>query len=63
MLENIENVASHMPDDFLFVKGVDVGTKGDRRISDPSKVAGVEMHGDVLFIKGVDPVKRSPSST
>jgi len=52
-----------MPDDFLFVKGVDVGTKGDRRISDPSKVAGIEMHGDVLFVKGVDPVKRSPSST
>ncbi len=52
-----------MPEDFLFVKGVDVGTNRDKRKSDPSVVTGSEQVGDVLFIKGTDTVKRSPSST
>jgi hypothetical protein len=51
-----------LPDDFLFVKGVDVGSKRDRRISDPSVITGVE-NGAILFIKGTDVEKRSPSST
>ena len=43
-----------MPEDFLFVKGPDVGRKRNKRMSDPVDIRSSEMHGDVLFIKGVD---------
>ncbi len=51
-----------MPEDILFVKGCDVGRKGNRRMSDPAPITGVEMKDNVLFIRGTDPVGKSPRS-
>jgi hypothetical protein len=48
-----------MTDDFLFVKGCDVGRKNNRRFSDPAPITGVEKTGDVLFIRGTDVCKRN----
>lgn len=52
-----------MTDEFLFVKGADVGRKFNARYSEPNDIVSSEMVGDALFVKGVDVVKRSPKST
>ena len=43
----------------LFVKGCDVGRKENKRFSEPVDVISSQMHGDALFIKGVDVIKRT----
>jgi hypothetical protein len=45
--------------DFLFVKGPDTGSKNGHSSSEPNDYNGSETIGDILFVKGVDTIKRT----
>jgi hypothetical protein len=45
--------------DFLFVKGPDTGSKNGHSSSEPNDYNGSQKIGDILFVKGVDTIKRT----